>query len=658
MDHHVYVYTTPNGVPQESKLATYMNRQSTSTPVATTNLTQSFSKISIGSPVTSKKVTPQSPEFVPSTRIVGSSTSASPNFFNSFPGLAGTTPGPGYTRGVVDSPHSGTVSPHLTPQPSPPPHAINNCSPIPHVALEKPIGTVAVAAYQENVGGTTYFYPTSADNSITTNDTSVPGNSSITSGYQVYPGTPSHVTALKSRGGNSSFFISEDTRMDILSRNALTLIQPDPEQFPDLPQEVDNYHELCPLEPIPTNPLQKAHLGYQASMYKATHVKTGTRHCLRRIHGFRLQNTKCMTYVDMWKKLIHSNIVQLKEVFTTKTFGDNSMVFVYDYHPGSETLLTKHFSSDQLNGYVDPFATDPSAPRPYSHHKNNILRHQQSNKLPESLIWNYIIQLTSALRIIHAAGLACRSLDPTKIILTVGNRLRLSCLGVMDVIMNDTSTATNPLALVQHYQQEDLTALGKLVLALACKSTMAVQRENISTALEVVNRIYTTDLRNLIMYLLSQQQRRSVTDLMPMIGARFYTQLDNVQSRTDVLENEVSKEMENGRLFRLLVKLGTINERPEFNMDGTWSETGDRYMLKLFRDYVFHQVTEDGRPWIDMAHVVQCLNKLDTGVPEKVCLMSRDEQSILVVSYMELKHCLEQSFDEVLNASVATDNVT
>lgn len=81
------------------------------------------------------------------------------------------------------------------------------------------------------------------------------------------------------------------------------------------------------------------------------------------------------------------------------------MVFVYDFHPGSETLLSKHFSPDQLNGYTDPFATDPTAPRPYSHQKNNILRHQQSNKLPESLIWNYIIQLTSALRIIHSAGL-------------------------------------------------------------------------------------------------------------------------------------------------------------------------------------------------------------------------------------------------------------
>lgn len=25
-------------------------------------------------------------------------------------------------------------------------------------------------------------------------------------------------------------------------------------------------------------------------------------------------------------------------------------------------------------------------------------------------------------------------------------------------------------------------------------------------------------------------------------------------------------------------------------MDPTWAETGERYVLKLFRDYVFHQV--------------------------------------------------------------------
>lgn len=105
---------------------------------------------------------------------------------------------------------------------------------------------------------------------------------------------------------------------------------------------------------------------------------------------------------------------------------------------------------------------------------------------------------------------------------------------------------------------------------------------------------------------------------MPMIGARFYTQLDAALLRSDVLENELAKELENGRLFKLLVKLATINERPELNMEPTWAETGDRYMLKLFRDYVFHQVAADGRPWLDMAHVVSCLNKLDSGSQDKV----------------------------------------
>ncbi len=59
---------------------------------------------------------------------------------------------------------------------------------------------------------------------------------------------------------------------------------------------------------------------------------------------------------------------------------------------------------------------------------------------------------------------------------------------------------------------------------------------------------------------------------------------------------------------------------------------------------------EDGRPWLDMAHVIACLNRLDSGVSDKVCLMSRDEQNVLVVSYSELRHCLEQSFSECVHS--------
>lgn len=71
-------------------------------------------------------------------------------------------------------------------------------------------------------------------------------------------------------------------------------------------------------------------------------------------------------------------------------------------------------------------------------------------------------------------------------------------------------------------------------------------------------------------------------------------------------------ELENGRLVRLLCKFGFINERPEFARDSRWSETGDRYIIKLFRDYVFHQVDEHGQPVVNLSHVLTCLNKVST----------------------------------------------
>jgi PAB-dependent poly(A)-specific ribonuclease subunit 3 len=137
---------------------------------------------------------------------------------------------------------------------------------------------------------------------------------------------------------------------------------------------------------------------------------------------------------------------------------------------------------------------------------------------------------------------------------------------------------------------------------------------------------------------------------MPMIGARFYTQVENCLLHNDLLENELTKEMENGRLFRLLTKLGVINERPQFGLDPAWAETGDRYLLKLFRDYLFHQVTGSGAPWLDLSHIIQTLNKLDARSPERICLVSRDEQSVMVVSYEHLNNCLSSVFSELQQA--------
>ena len=43
------------------------------------------------------------------------------------------------------------------------------------------------------------------------------------------------------------------------------------------------------------------------------------------MEGFRLVNTKCMSDIELWKKILHPNLVHLREVFTTKAFGDNCM---------------------------------------------------------------------------------------------------------------------------------------------------------------------------------------------------------------------------------------------------------------------------------------------------------------------------------------------
>ena len=84
---------------------------------------------------------------------------------------------------------------------------------------------------------------------------------------------------------------------------------------------------------------------------------------------------------------------------------------MYDYHPGAETLLMRHFSGPDSNLPVNPDGTlvFPSHPRA----GGMLNRHRPGHRspMPERLIWSYIIQLSSALRSVHASGLACRVID-------------------------------------------------------------------------------------------------------------------------------------------------------------------------------------------------------------------------------------------------------
>lgn len=70
------------------------------------------------------------------------------------------------------------------------------------------------------------------------------------------------------------------------------------------------------------------------------------------------------------------------------------------------------------------------------------------------------------------------------------------------------------------FQQDDLMSLGNLMVALACNSYMALQRDSIQTAIELINRSYSRDLSMLVVCLLTSQRIKSINDVMPMIGAR------------------------------------------------------------------------------------------------------------------------------------------
>lgn len=412
-----------------------------------------------------------------------------------------------------------------------------------------------------------------------------------------------------------TYFTSDELRKELIGRQlAAQVLAEDPSL--GIPAQVDNYHSLYPVE-VPS--LESGSVfGFPSIIYKGINVGDGFPYALRRVTNVKLTDVAAMGAVEKWKKIQHPNVIAIKEVFTTKDFGDNSVIFAHDFHPLAQTLQVRHLVG-------------------------------RTSFIPEALIWSYIIQITSALRVIHQQGLACRVIDASKIIVTGRSRIMLSSTCIFEVLQYDESQSTP--AAINHFQQKDLLALGRLVLLLACNTLTEMFRDAVPHAMAHVSANYSEDLFSLIRYLLSPinpgQMGKNLNQLMPMIGARFYTELEAQADHSNLVESELSKEIQNGRLFRLMTKLEFVVDRPEQKNDPRFGETGDHFLLKLLRDYIFHQSEENGEPWLDLSHVVQCLNNLDCGSPSKICLVTPDEKNVMIVSYFDLKQCLQKAYSEL-----------
>lgn len=402
----------------------------------------------------------------------------------------------------------------------------------------------------------------------------------------------------------------------------------------------NHFHSLVALDTV--NSRTSTTFGYPSWIYKATSSIDGNTYALRRIEGFRLTSDQAINTKSAWKKVSNGNVVRIHDAFTTQAFGDRSLVVVLDYHPLSQTVADRFFSRAAI-----------------ANRGNQII--------PEQELWSYIVQLANALKAIHSNGLAARTLVPSKVLVTSKNRLRLSGCSVLDIVQFETSGPT------LEQQQADLQDLGSLILDLATRNSAA--HNNPAKALELVSRSYTDRLRACLQWLLSPPQldphntteeavassaEYNVNTLISNISDHVINTLDSSLSHDDDLTSNMMTELENGRLVRLLAKLNAILERPESSPpnatntpahlnqpSSAWSETGERYYLKLFRDYVFHQVDHDGRPVLDLGHILTCLNKLDAGIDERIQLVSREEQNIFIVSYRELKRGVEAAWGEL-----------
>lgn len=416
------------------------------------------------------------------------------------------------------------------------------------------------------------------------------------------------------------FFLPDKLREE-LQKKAEASLQVMPNS--QLPQ-MENYHSLVPLD---TTHRKNANIfGYPSWIYKATSSKTGNLYTLRRLEGFRLTNEHAIRSVKEWRKIDNANVVTIHDAFTARAFGDSSLVFVQDYHPLAKTLAEVHLT--------------PATPAPGS-------RFQAKSPVSEPVLWGYISQIANALKSIHSINLAARCIDVTKIILTDKNRIRLNACSILDVVQFEMRRP------IPELQQEDFTQFGRTILSLAT-NTAPGQITNLKTSIEQMSRSYSVELRDTVVWLLTPVQnpaQKTIEEFIRGIAGHIVTTLDQSQHQSDDLSSELFRELENGRIARLLLKLGSINERQEFDGDRSWSENGERYMLKLFRDYVFHQVDSNGNAVLDMGHMLRCLNKLDAGTEERICLTSRDEQTSFIVSYKELKKQLSNAFGELQKTS-------
>ena len=395
---------------------------------------------------------------------------------------------------------------------------------------------------------------------------------------------------------------SEPIRSHLLSLDIESMKQMDPAdpRYKEIPIR---FHSAYMLDESTANRHTGGSFGYPSSLYRVTDRTDSQMYALKRFDNVKTTYPIVKNAISKWCSLLHPSIVHVHSIFQEK----GAVFFTYAYFPAAQTLKQR---------FID----------------------QQGSMLSETSLWRALVQLAVALRYTHSRDLALRVVSPGHVLMTSGNRLRINYAGVPEVLEFESRKS------LAEQQSDDLIRLGHLILSLGTRRL--VGPKSVDAALNMVRQNYSGELVTTLSQLLSGQA--SASHILHQSSEHLSDELDLSLAAVDALHGHLRHEYENGRMLRLLIKMGFINERPEYHGAPQWAETGDRYILKLFRDYIFHQCAPDGSPVIDLGHVVSCLNKLDAGDREHVLLSSRDNKDVmLVASFEDAKRILEEAFIEL-----------
>jgi len=353
--------------------------------------------------------------------------------------------------------------------------------------------------------------------------------------------------------------------------------------------------------------------GYPCATFQVASQTDGYLYCLRRFDGVKSVNSKiASTVAEQWVGFEHPNLVALHRVFVAQ----RALFFVHSYIPGVVPLR------DRLVG----------------------------SPVSEPVLWSAICQWTGLIRRIHQARMAVLTLDARHVLLQIDSlrvRWYINCIGVPDTLEWESRKS------VESLQAEDIRKLGRLILSLATGTEITISSDpnTIARCERFCLQTYSRELHNLTMTLLRSRTPPSIVDICRALTSRVWDEMDLLGLSLRGTEQSLGAEFESGRILRIMLKLGFINERPEFGPNRRWAQSGDCYILTLFRDYVFHQADGGGNPVMDMGHVLMTLNKLDAADEEKIVLTSRDGKSMMVVSFADVARCLESAYHELCSGA-------